>query len=141
MFKVLKYIHDHITEPLSIEEVADFFGYSKWHFCRKFREYTHTTFIEYVRHYRIQLASIDILQGKKLTKVAMDYGYDTVGGFNKAFLKEYGCFPTEYKKQAKESQLYYERKKQSMYQLSDRCSFLRNEMVNLKSHMKHFAQQ
>ncbi len=141
MFKVLKYIHDHITDPLSIEEVADFFGYSKWHFCRKFREYTHTTFIEYVRHYRIQLASIDILQGKKLTKVAMDYGYDTVGGFNKAFLKEYGCFPTEYKKQAKESQLYYERKKQSMYQLSDRCSYLRNEMVNLKSHMKHYAQQ
>ena len=53
---------------------------------------------EYLRHYRIQLAALELFENKKLTDVALNYGYDTVGGFNKAFLKKYGCLPREYKK-------------------------------------------
>lgn len=83
----------------------------KMAFLQKFHSYTGCSFNTYVRHYRIQLAAIDILQGKKITDVAMYGGYDSSGGFNKAFLKEYGCYPTEYKKRAKECQLNYERRK------------------------------
>ena len=114
MYYVLKYIHENIKERLSAEETARQFGYSKWHFTRKFYEYAGMTFVEYVRHYRIQIAALEILSGKKITEVAFDYGYDTIGGFNKAFLKEYGCLPREYVKQTKESQGYYERRKLSM---------------------------
>ena len=67
MFAVLNYIHDHIAEHLNVGEVAEQFGYSRWYFCKKFHEYTHTTFHEYVRRYRIQLAAIEILQGKKIS--------------------------------------------------------------------------
>lgn len=141
LFDILKYIHDNIEKPLSAAEVAKQFGYSKWYFCKKFRDYTKRTFVEYVRHYRIQLASIDILQGKKITDVAMDYGYETVGGFNKAFLIEYGCLPKEYKKHASEKQLYYERRRLSMYSLTDRCSILRDEAVNQKHYMKNYCAQ
>jgi len=141
MNEILHYIHDHITESLQVGEVASTFGYSKWHFCKKFHEYTHMTFVEYIRYYRIQLAAIDILQGKRITDVAMEYGYDTTGGFNKAFLKMYGCMPREYKKQAKESQLYYERRKNNMYKLSDRCNMLRKEAVELKSHAQYYCLQ
>lgn len=80
MYDVLKYIHDHIDQPLSAAEVAARFGHSKWYFCRKFHPYTGRTFVDYVRHYCIQLAAIDILQGKKMTDVALDYGYEMVGG-------------------------------------------------------------
>ncbi len=141
MYDVLKYIHDNITERLSVNDAAVHFGYSKHYFCKKFHEYTDQTFTDYVRWYRIQLAAIEILQGKKITDVALSYGYDTVSGFNKAFLKFYGCLPREYKKQAKESQLYYERRKKTMYKLSDRCAMLRDEAVNLKSNMKKYAAQ
>ncbi len=141
MYDVLKYIHDHIDQPLSAAEAAARFGYSKWYFCRKFHAYTGRTFVDYVRHYRIQLAAIDILQGKKITDVALDYGYETVGGFNKAFLIEYGCLPREYRKIAVEQQLYYERRRTDMYALSDRCSILRDEAVNQKSFMKKYCLQ
>ena len=141
MFDVIKYVHENITEKLGLSEVAEHFGYSKEHFSRKFRQFTDMTFSEYVRHYRIQLASIDILAGEKISDVAMNYGYDTVGGFNKAFLKEFGCFPREYKKYAKESQLYYERRKISMYRLSQRCSLLRDEVVTQRSYMNRFCAQ
>lgn len=57
---------------------------------KKFHEFTGLTFVEYVRHYRVQLAAIDILNGKTVTEVSLEYGYESLGGFNKAFLKEYG---------------------------------------------------
>jgi len=141
MFDVLVYIREHISENIQVSEMADYFGYSKWHFCKKFHEYTGMTVVEYIRHHRIQLAALDILEGKKITDVSFDYGYDTVGGFNKAFLKEYGCLPREYKKRAKESVLYYERRKATMFKLSDRCMFLRDEAVNLKNNAKYYYAQ
>lgn len=141
MYDVLKYIHDHMKQPLLAGNVAKEFGYSKWYFCERFRSFTGKTFVEYVRHYRIQLAALDILSGVKVSDVAMSYGYDSVGGFNKAFLKEYGCSPTEYCNQVKESQLYYEQRRISMYPLSDRCAALREEAVNKKSYMTQYMAQ
>lgn len=129
VFAVLKYIHENIRTNLELTDVAKHFGYSKWYFCAKFREYTKTSFVKYVRHYRLQLAAIDILSGEKVTDVASNYGYDTLGGFNKAFLAEYGCQPREYKKRTKETQLYYERRKLAMYPLTDRCESLRKLVI------------
>lgn len=126
MFEVLKYIHENIGSDLELGDVAKHFGYSKWYFCSKFREYTKKSFVKYVRHYRLQLAALDIISGQKVTDVAMNYGYDTLGGFNKAFLAEFGCLPREYKKHAKETQIYYERRKLTMYALTDRCASLRH---------------
>ncbi len=87
MYRVLKYIHENIREPMSLTEVAEYFNCSKWHFSKKFHQATRMTFNDYARRYRIQLAAIEILQGKKAIEVAFAFGYDTVGGFNKAFLK------------------------------------------------------
>ena len=124
MYRVLKYIHEHIHEDLSLTLLAEKFGYSKWHFCTKFHAYTGKSFSKYIRHFRLHLAALDILDDRKITEIAMMYGYDTVSGFNKAFLTEFGCCPSEYKKQAKEALLYYERRKLQMYALSDRIDLL-----------------
>lgn len=142
MIKVINYVHENIKQKLNIEEVANIFGYSKWHFCKKFRSFAGVTFNEYVRRHRIQLAAIDILNGKKIIDVALENGYDSIGGFNKAFLKTYGCLPRAYKKEAKNSQLYYERKKRIMYQLSDRCSILRKKKIeHIDGKEKYFLQR
>lgn len=141
MYDILKYIHDNIKSPLLAGDVAREFGYSKWYFCDRFKSFTGRTFVEYVRHYRISLAAAEVLTGEKISDIALAYGYDSIGGFNKAFLKEYGCSPTEYLKQVKESRLYYEKRRISMFQLSDRCAALREEAVNLKSYMKAFCVQ
>lgn len=141
MNDVLKFIHENIKNPLTVSKTSELFGYSVQYFCKKFHKFTNLSFVDYVRRYRIQLAAIEILKGEKITQVALSYGYDTVGGFNKAFLKQYGCYPTEYKKRAEESQLYYERKRLDMYKLSDRCSMLREEAVNLKSYNELYCFQ
>ena len=64
MFEILKYIHENIEQSLTVAEISERFGYSRWHFCKKFREYAGTTFGDYVRSYRLGLAAIDILGGE-----------------------------------------------------------------------------
>ena len=141
MYEVLKYIHENIKTTLELSHVASHFGYSKWHFCSKFHDYTGKSFVKYIRHYRLQLAAIDILSGLKVTDVAIDYGYDTLGGFNKAFLAEFGCLPRDYKNQAKESRIYYERRKITMYPLTDRCESLRKIMVEDNDYQRFYSCQ
>ena len=135
------YIHNNIEKRLDLSDVANQFGYSKWHFCSKFHKYTGKSFVKYVRHYRLQLAAIDIISGIKITDVAINYGYETLGGFNKAFLAEFGCLPREYKKQAKESQFYYERKKSTMYSLTDRCEILRQLITGKNDYEDYYCMQ
>ena len=141
MQDVLKYIHDHIREPLLAADVAKQYGYSVWYFCEKFKKYAGRTFVEYVRHYRIHLAALGILSGEKVLDVAASFGYESISGFNKAFLKEFGCAPKEYRKQANASQLYYERRRLSMLQLSDRCAQLKEEAVNKKYYSGFYGAQ
>ena len=141
MYNVLKYIHDHIKEALNLSDISQQFGYSKWHFCVKFREYTGRSFVKYVRYFRLQLAALDILQGAKISDVAVEYGYDGISGFNKAFLTEFGCYPSDYKKNAKEASNYYERKKITMFQLNDRCELLRNSVMEVNDYEDLFCAQ
>lgn len=141
MYEVLKYIHDNIKTKLELDDISRHFGYSKWHFCSKFRSYTGRSFVKYVRHYRLQLAAVDILSDKTSTDVALEYGYETLGGFNKAFLAEFGCLPREYKRHAKETQFYYERRKLTMYQLTDRCESLRRLFTGVNDYEDCYCMQ
>ena len=141
MYNVLKYIHNHIKEALNLSDISQQFGYSKWHFCVKFREYTGRSFVKYVRHFRLNLAALEILQGARLLDVAMEYGYESIGGFNKAFLTEFGCYPSDYKKNAKDAFDYYERKKMTMFQLNDRCEILRNIAMHEIEYEERYCMQ
>ena len=141
MYEVLKYIHENIKTKLELDDVSGYFGYSKWHFCSKFHEYTGKSFVKYVRHYRLQLEALDKLSGERSTDVAFEYGYETLGGFNKAFLAEFGCLPREYRKHAKETQFYYERRKLTMYPLTDRCESLRRLFTGVNDYEDYYCMQ
>ena len=93
MYEVLQFIRGNLDRRLSADEVAHRFGYSKWHFLRRLRQYTGKTFVEYIRHHRCCHAAIDILNDCKIIKITGKYGYDTPSGFNKAFKRELGCLP------------------------------------------------
>lgn len=125
MYEVLQFVNQNLHQPLTLYETAERFGWSQWHFCERFREYTGVTFLEYVRTRRMQLAAADLLAGKKAGRVALCYGYQTSGGFTKAFLKEFGCLPHEYTGMK-------EKRRNSMFTLTDRCAILCENAVALR---------
>lgn len=96
--KVLEYVNDNVNEKISLTETAEQFGYSKCHFCKKFKQMTGMTFSTYVRKQRLHQAARDVLDGKKVIDIAFSCGYNSIGGFNKAFVKEFGCSPKNYTK-------------------------------------------
>ena len=128
MYDVLKYINENLQNKLTLEETAERFAYSKWYFCEAFKKFAGITFTDYVRHRRMQLAASEVMAGKRFTDIAQDCGYDTQSGFNKAFLREYGCLPGEFKKDEQYYRKQYEERRK-MYSVSDRCEILKRMTI------------
>lgn len=84
----------HLDMPLTIEQIASFAGYSEYHFARIFKSQMHVTVMEYVKKRKLIKASENILLGEKIIDTAFKYGWQSHGGFTKAFKKEFGFYPS-----------------------------------------------
>ena len=90
------YIKEHINEDLTAQNIANYVGYSVFHFCRIFSLITNLTVMEYIRKYRLSIARSELEGNKKIIDVALRYGFETASGFTKSFRKEFGYTPTSY---------------------------------------------
>lgn len=91
---VLRYIDEHLEEPLTISVLAKKAGYSVYHFERVFKSQMGVTIMEYVCKRKLIKASEDIISGAKIIDVAIKYGWQSHSGFTKAFIKEFGFCPS-----------------------------------------------
>lgn len=94
MNHVLKYIEEHLEEPLNIKRLAEIAGYSEYHFIRMFKRYTNETVMEYVCRRRLIRACEDILLGMRIIDVAIKYGWQSHSAFSKSFNREFGFPPS-----------------------------------------------
>ncbi|NOW90374.1 helix-turn-helix domain-containing protein [Clostridium beijerinckii] len=86
----IQYIEDNITEKLTVECISKKMGYSTYHFSRIFKEQMSVSLMEYVKDRKLFRAIEDIMLGKRILDVAVEYGYETHSGFTKAFRRKYG---------------------------------------------------
>lgn len=94
MEQIIKYINENLAEVITLKELADQAGYSEYYFSRKFKDYTGDTVKDYVIKRRLIKASEDIIAGSKIIDAAFEYGWQSHGGFTKAFTKEFGFSPS-----------------------------------------------
>lgn len=92
------YIHAHLNEKLSLEEIAATIAMSQYHFCRVFKESTGLTPWQYVIKKRIELAK-QLLKIPQLSIVEISYqlGYSTPAQFSNFFRKHTGITPSKYR--------------------------------------------
>lgn len=96
--KVLYYIETHLDDELDVEILSKIAGYSPFHFCRIFKAYVGESVISYTTRLRVKKASLMVLDNQRsIIEVALDVGYQTPNGFNKAFKKIFGMTPTAYR--------------------------------------------
>jgi len=95
--QVIDYVEEHIKDQIDPEYVAKMAGYSPYHFYRIFQKHTGYTLMDYVVKRRLQYALHELVHGKKVIQIAMDYGFETHAGFTKAFKKCFGIPPSLYK--------------------------------------------
>lgn len=99
--KTLQYVEEHLKDDIKLDDLSRNAGYSQYHYSRIFKAEVGLSVKDYVRKRRFihALADIDKNQDKNMTGIAMDYGFETQGGFIKAFRKVYGKTPGSYRLQ------------------------------------------
>lgn len=95
----LEYMEKNFTQELSTELLAQRCGYSAAHFCRKFKETTWLTPMNYLRIFRLEEAARYLRQGKgSVSDVALSCGFPDSNYFTRCFKKHFGVPPSKYKK-------------------------------------------
>lgn len=96
---VVEYIFFHISEELTVQKVADAFWINKNTMSSLFQDALGISFCDFVNNVRIERAK-SLLSKKDMTvtQIACECGFGCVRTFNRVFLKNTGCTPSEYKK-------------------------------------------
>ena len=98
--EIIEYIHTHFTNSPSLQEIAAQSGLQPNYFCRKFKQATGKTYVEYLNHLKIEHAK-KMLQTCDLsvTEIAFDSGFSSYSSFSREFKKQTGFSPLQYQKQ------------------------------------------
>lgn len=95
---IFDYLENHYMEDITLEGVAAQIGFSKFHFSRLFRQFTDTSFYDYLCARRIKAAEILLLDPNlPITEIALQSGFASISTFNRVFKKFKKCTPTEFK--------------------------------------------
>ena len=95
---VMRYIREHIGDPLDRETLAAVAGFSVPHFHRVFTAHVGESAIGYVRRLRLERAARKLRMGAvDITEVALAAGYDTHAAFSKAFKQQFGLSPSDFR--------------------------------------------
>lgn len=94
----LKYIALHYKEDLSIETISSVVGFSKFYFCKIFKQQMNVTVHQYVNEFRINKAK-ELLAYSKLSvnSIATKVGFKTTLTFLRAFERSIHMTPSEYR--------------------------------------------
>ena len=96
--QVLSFINEHLTEELTVEQLAERVYLSRYHFMRLFKAQTGSTVHAYVRQKRLLSAARLIREGVPAAKAAADSGFGDYSAFHRAFKECFGIAPGELKK-------------------------------------------
>ena len=95
--KMQDYIREHIQDDITIEDLADASAFSPWYARRLFLKYLNMTPAVYIRRLKLSKSALK-LRDEEVTvlDVALEMGFGSVDGYQRAFRKEFGCNPKEY---------------------------------------------
>ena len=91
------YIETNLDKNITTADLANASRYSPWYSYRLFVELLHMTPAVYIRRLRLSKSALRLRDEKvKIIDVALDSGFESVDGYQRAFYKEFGCNPYEY---------------------------------------------
>lgn len=98
VIQVKQYIDHHMTEKLSLPEVASVFHITPNYLSLLFKKYSDIGFSEYISQRKIDYAKTLLDQGHlKIYEIAEQLGFESAFYFSKVFKKIEGCSPRDYK--------------------------------------------
>ncbi len=94
----ISYIKKHFDKQPSVDNIANHVGYSKYYFCRCFKEITGYTVNSYINSVKIEHAKEMLLNRKiSISEVSEACGFSDISYFTKIFKKYAGVLPSKVK--------------------------------------------
>lgn len=96
---ITSYIKENYTADLSLETLAEIFGYSPTYLSRMFQRYAGINYRSYVQSVRVECAYRELVNTEHaLGEIALNNGFPNSKVFTREFQKKYGILPSEYRK-------------------------------------------
>lgn len=98
--QVIRYITEHFSEPLTLEDIAAEFFVSKSYLNRHFKAYTNSTVYAYTMALRLTHARRMLREGIPAVEAGRECGFSDYSTFYKAFKTQTGLSPQQFKSRA-----------------------------------------
>ena len=100
--KSLALLHSRVAHRWTIADLADEVGISRSALVERFTKYLSEPPMTYLTRWRLQLAARSLEKTSRgLAEVAADVGYESEAAFNRAFRREFGLPPGQYRSDRK----------------------------------------
>jgi AraC family transcriptional regulator len=98
--RAIWFIESHFESDISLEEISQAAGLSRYHLSRIFGLVTGQSISSYIRGRRLSGAALALIGGSStILEVALDAGYGSHEAFTRAFRDQFGVTPDEVRKQ------------------------------------------
>lgn len=102
ILEVLRYMHLHYHDNLTLSGVAEMFNWNASYMSRVFKQSTGKTFTEYLHFLRIgRAASLLTGTSMKITDISVEVGFDNTRTFNRVFKEMKGVTPSQFRMYSK----------------------------------------
>lgn len=95
--QLLAWIEQNLAQRITLGQLAAVAAWDEKYLCRRFRELTGHTPIDYINRLRIERACYAMTAGgKNITEAAMDCGFNELSYFSRTFKRYMGVTPREF---------------------------------------------
>ena len=98
MSELIRYINQNAAQPLTLDQLSEVFGISKFALLHEFKAHTGVSVYQYILTRRVLLAQEMIRQGAKPRQACEESGFADYAGFYRAFKARTGMSPNQYGK-------------------------------------------
>lgn len=142
LLSTVLYIQTHLEQDLSLEMLAERAGFSAFHFHRLFREMIGEAVKEYIRRLRIERGAYRLkISEETILQIALDAGFKTHESFTRAFERQFGITPSEFRSNSlrisREHKKHIQPKYISDYNMQGETGLLSNGSTSVQVRVEH----
>lgn len=99
---ILFYIHEHFSENITIDQLAQQVNISQTECFRCFKHFVRKSPMVYINEYRLSQAAKQLREtANNITDISLSCGFSNTSYFGKLFRQQYDLSPSQYRKQFK----------------------------------------
>lgn len=93
--KAIAFIHQHIDQPVQVDQLAAMAHMSTSHFHKSFREVMKVSPLQYAKSMKLFRAQTLLKEGKKVNQAAYAVGYNSSTQFSREYKRQFGLAPSD----------------------------------------------